>query len=221
MAYYRRTNYYSENKGPLPEGFNTDAKLKDFYLELNQILDARDMKPLPDDVRVYWSNRMGRAHGVAYAKNIPAESSEGVGYRKMTGDRIALNIKRFRGASGTQVRATLIHEAAHIWTMTNCGRCDHSAAWKHVAQILGDTGERYAGCSDEAEQSAFDTRDSIPTQIEELTKRQVHSLRCSLKQIDRRYGCGFNFESFKKYVKPRFPQFTSEAMDNAANVLFA
>lgn len=195
----------------LPEEFNSDLKIKVFYRELNVVLRQRDMANLPN-IEVYWSPKMRSALGACYYT-----SFEG----RITPTKICMNVRQFRGQDAVRVRATLIHEAAHAWTMHNCNRADHSAAWKHVAKILGDTGAVYFNQSCVEEESvAFECRDSVPTKIDKLDNRQVHSLRTSLKLIDRKYGCGFTRDSFEKYIRPRFPQFSNMALDYAASVLF-
>jgi len=169
------------------------------------------MKLLPD-IPIRWSERMRSSLAKTYAK----QRRNGI-----EAYEIVMNRRLFRKEGDKYtIESTIRHEAAHAWTTQHCGRLDHSDAWRHVARILGDTGDRCAVVNDfKNEKIALRSAALVPTQHETLTKRQVHQLRCSLIVASRRLRLEPNIHIFEKYVRPRFPQFSTKAMDEAVKVL--
>jgi len=190
---------------------SSNRDLKDFYNSLNSFLQAREMKLLPD-ITVRWSDRMGSALAKTYGKN----KTNG-----LEAYEIVMNHRLFRKEGDKySVDSTLRHEAAHAWTAQHCGRLDHSDAWRHVARILGDTGDRCAIVNDfKNEKKALRSAALVPTQHEDLTKRQIHQLRCALKAVVRRTGGKPTTRLFNTFVRPRFPQFSQKALDEAVKIL--
>lgn len=70
-------------------------------------------------------------------------------------DRIHLNSKMFTLGTPADVRATFLHEAAHVFADQYYNiRCHHDWRWVRIARLLGDTGDRCHDYSYLVEQKA-------------------------------------------------------------------
>jgi len=195
----------------------TNGDLVDAYASLDKDLEVRSMAPLPI-IEVRWSIRMSnRRYGATYATRRDG---------RLYPLRIVLNKKIFterwwgsKEEASIHLQGTLRHEAAHAWTCANAGRLDHSKAWQHIASILGDTGKQYAGCSAVDETRAVAARGEVPTQHDNLDRKQVHSMRTSFAIICRKYNLHKTYENFDKYIRPRFPHFSTEAINKARDII--
>lgn len=192
---------------------STNEQLKQYYNRLNALLAERGMESLPN-VTVRWSTYMSsRKLGHFHVRGGPRDSA-------VASAEIVLN-RNVLASLNFSVEETLRHEAAHAWTWFNCGRLDHSDAWRHVAKILGCTGSRCASYRDsELAPIAQATSRETPTQHTELTAKRLHQLRCSLKYVCREKGLTYCRSTYDLHVRPKFPQFSKDLLEAAATQLF-
>lgn len=193
---------------------STNEELKEAYWVLSRELEERGLKPLPD-IEVKWSLTLSETkYGITYAHYTKIGSS-----RILKPTAIILNRTLFFKLPQLELDVTLRHEAAHAWTAEHCGRLDHSKAWEHIAKILGDTGEVYAGSSASVLIAAREARHSVPNDFSDLDPKQVHSMRTSFKLICKNRSLEPTVEVFDDFVRPRFPQFSEEAIDLARDLI--
>lgn len=143
-------------------------EVRAFYRELSVRLVARGMKALPE-VRIYVSRKIRKNYGYAAFR--------------MNGDvimveKIAIAWMAYRkGPSMWQ--DVVAHEAAHAYCMAHHNRADHSPSWRHVARLLGCTGD-VVGCEDPGRRhAAKQSADQLPTVITKLTPRDQAAVRRS------------------------------------------
>jgi hypothetical protein len=145
-------------------------QVRSYYAELSLRLKNRGMKPLPD-IRIYVSRKMKRNYGYAAFRRTN---------ESMTVEKIAISWSAFRkGAS--MWNDVVAHEAAHAYCMAYHNRADHSPSWRHVAQLLGCTGD-LVGCEDAGRREfAKESAPLRPTVHTVMTPRDQASVRLSLK----------------------------------------
>lgn len=143
-------------------------EVRAFYRELSARLVARGMKALPE-VRIYVSRKIRKNYGYA-AFRMTGDV--------MTVDKIAIAWMAYRkGPSMWQ--DVMAHEAAHAYCMAHHNRADHSPSWRHVARLLGCTGD-VVGCEDPGRRhAAKQSAEQLPTIITKLTPRDQAAVRRS------------------------------------------
>lgn len=143
-------------------------EMRAFYVELSAELVRRGLKPLPP-CRIYVSRNIKRNYGYcAFRKKGDA----------MLVEKIAIAWQAYRkGPSMWQ--DVMAHEAAHAYCMAHHNRADHSPSWRHIAKLLGCTGD-VVGCEDPNRRDhARRAADALPTVFAKLSARDQASLRRS------------------------------------------
>jgi hypothetical protein len=169
-----------------------------YYHELSNRLLSRGMKALPN-IRIYVSRKITKNYGYAAFR------------RKESGlevIKIAIAWQAYRKGP-SMWHDVVAHEAAHAYCMAYHNRADHSPSWRHIARLLGCTGD-IVGCEDAGKRDqAKATADALPTVISKPSARDLAAVRRS-----------FQFQK-GKYADPlraiqatvqRFPQFDERQM---------
>lgn len=139
-----------------------------FYQVLSDRLVARGLKPLPE-LRIYVSRKIRKNYGYA------AFRMQG---DQMKPEKIALAWMAYRKGP-SMWHDVMAHEAAHAYCMAYHNRADHSPSWRHIAQLLGCTGD-VVGCEDaDRRDEAKQTAAYLPTVYTKLTARDQAAVRRS------------------------------------------
>jgi hypothetical protein len=144
------------------------GEMRAYYRQLSELLVRRGLQPLPE-CRIYVSRKIRRNYGYCAFRN-KGEA--------MVVEKIAIAWQAYRkGPSMWQ--DVMAHEAAHAYCMAHHNRADHSPSWRHIARLLGCTGD-VVGCEDPNRRDhARRAADAMPTLIAKLSARDQASLRRS------------------------------------------
>lgn len=168
-------------------------EVRRFYHELSNRLLRRGLKPLPD-IRIYVSRKIRKNYGYA------AFRKQG---HELTVEKIAIAWQAYRKGP-SMWHDVVAHEAAHAYCMAYHNRADHSPSWRHIARLLGCTGD-VVGCEDAGKRDqAKAVADELPTVIARMSARDLAAVRRSFQ---------FQREKHKDELQAvqatvmRFPQF--------------
>jgi hypothetical protein len=168
-------------------------QIRRYYAELSVRLQVRGMQPLPD-IRLYVSDKIRRCFGYTAFRR----EKDGLIVLK-----IAIAWMTYRQGE-SMWQDVVAHEAAHAYCMAYHNRADHSPSWRHVAQLLGSTGD-LCGCEDPARREEFAAKaEHHPTRLGELSGRDRASLKLSFRQQLNKFH---DERRALEEVVRRFPQF--------------
>ncbi len=169
-----RSGWYNTLRMPAritPERLEVASNdIRAFYQELSALLLKRGMKALPE-VRMYVSRKLKKNYGYASFRKKGD---------KLHVEKIAIAWSAYRQGK-SMWQDVVAHEAAHIYCMHYHNRADHSPAWRHVAQLLGCTGD-LVGCEDPRKRErARLAADRIPTHLSKLGPRDKAAIKNSYR----------------------------------------
>lgn len=185
---------------------------KELYQQASQYLVENGMNPLPQIEITVGFNRGRNVLGSTYY------NAEGKPYK------IQMSSK-YESAPYESLRETFMHEIAHVYCSYYYNTTGHGPLFNRIAKALGAIGGRYQVTS--KIESSFASREQslnkfINQMATPITKRDIHSMRCSMKMMARKYDREANEEMFDTYVAPRYKNiFSAQQISEAKQAIFS
>ncbi len=190
----------------------TQEMLESWYSEASNLLVAGGLNPLPEIPVFAMIGLRRNILGTCFY----TQTSEG----KTCPSRI--EIYKDKASSLESAKETLLHEAAHAYCVYYYNESGHTPLFARIAKALGSTGSAYQQSSDKIKKASENRANAISSFVNhtELTKRDIHSMRCSFKMIANKYDLPLTAETFDTYIRPRYKYiFTSEQITEALAVI--